>query len=136
MAAGFSCMNSLTVVQASQGLAKYIRDKHSDIASNGVVIGHDARHNSAKFAALAANAFIAMKIPVWYYSESSLTPSVPFGVTHLRAAAGVMITASHVCFLTIRAVTRAKRSDTDDLSTEPGARQRYALHSLYLGSDC
>ncbi|KAF4207218.1 hypothetical protein CNMCM8980_006236 [Aspergillus fumigatiaffinis] len=95
MAAGFSCMNSLTVVQASQGLAKYIRDKHSDIASNGVVIGHDARHNSAKFAALAANAFIAMKIPVWYYSESSLTPSVPFGVTHLRAAAGVMITASH-----------------------------------------
>jgi phosphomannomutase len=129
-------MNSLTVVQASQGLAKYIRDKHSDIASNGVVIGHDARHNSAKFAALAANAFIAMKIPVWYYSESSLTPSVPFGVTHLRAAAGVMITASHVCFLTIRAVTRAKRSDTDDLSTEPGARQRYALHSLYLGSDC
>ncbi|KAG2026789.1 hypothetical protein GB937_001579, partial [Aspergillus fischeri] len=95
MAAGFSCMNSLTVIQASQGLAKYIRDNHSDIAPNGVVIGHDARHNSAKFAALAANAFIAMRIPVWYYSESTLTPSVPFGVTHLRAAAGVMITASH-----------------------------------------
>ncbi|KAE8145625.1 hypothetical protein BDV25DRAFT_164234 [Aspergillus avenaceus] len=95
MAAGFSCMNSLTVIQASQGLAKYVKDKHADSASGGVVIGHDARYNSAKFAALAANAFIAQQIPVYFYSEPSVTPSVPFGVTHLRAAAGIMITASH-----------------------------------------
>ncbi|KAE8356580.1 phosphoglucomutase [Aspergillus coremiiformis] len=95
MAAGFSCMNSLTVIQASQGLAKYLKDKHADSASGGVVIGHDARHNSANFAALAANAFISQQIPVWFYSEPSVTPSVPFGVTHLRAAAGIMITASH-----------------------------------------
>ncbi|KAE8159332.1 phosphoglucomutase [Aspergillus tamarii] len=95
MAAGFSCMNSLTVIQASQGLAKYLKDKHTDSASGGVVIGHDARHNSAKFAALAANAFISQQIPVWFYSEPSVTPSVPFGVTYLKAAAGIMITASH-----------------------------------------
>ncbi|KAL4895547.1 phosphoglucomutase [Aspergillus ambiguus] len=95
MAAGFSCMNSLTVIQASQGLAKYLKVKHGDSASGGVVIGHDARYNSARFAALAANAFIAQEIPVWFYSVSSVTPTVPFGVTHLRAAAGIMITASH-----------------------------------------
>ncbi|KAA8647207.1 phosphoribomutase PRM15 [Aspergillus tanneri] len=95
MGAGFSCMNSLTVIQASQGLAKYLKDKHAGIASGGVVIGHDARYNSAKFAALAANAFIALEIPVWFYSEPSVTPLVPFGVTHLHAAAGIMITASH-----------------------------------------
>ena len=89
-------MNSLTVIQASQGLAKYIRDKHPDVASDGVVIGHDARYNSAKFAGLAANAFIAQKIPVWYYGQPSITPTVPFGVTRLHAAAGIMITASHV----------------------------------------
>ncbi|GAB1200161.1 hypothetical protein APSETT444_009528 [Aspergillus pseudonomiae] len=88
-------MNSLTVIQASQGLAKYLKEKHTDVASGGVVIGHDARHNSAKFAALAANAFISQQIPVWFYSEPSVTPSVPFGVTHLKAAAGIMITASH-----------------------------------------
>ena len=99
MAAGFSCMNSLTVIQASQGLAKYIRNNHSDIASNGVVIGHDARYNSAKFASLAANAFIVQKIPVWFYGQPSITPTVPFGVTYLQAAAGIMITASHVCSL-------------------------------------
>ena len=90
-------MNSLTVIQASQGLAKYIRSSHPHIASDGVVIGHDARHNSAKFARLAANAFIAQQIPVWYYASPSITPTVPFGVTHLHAAAGIMITASHVC---------------------------------------
>ncbi|ODM16402.1 hypothetical protein SI65_07909 [Aspergillus cristatus] len=95
MAAGFSCMNSLTVIQASQGLAKYIRDKHPEIAGDGVVIGHDARYNSDKFARLAANAFVALKIPVWFYGEASVTPLVPFGVTDLRAAAGVMVTASH-----------------------------------------
>ncbi|TQB73287.1 Phosphoglucomutase-3 [Monascus purpureus] len=95
MAAGFSCMNSLTVIQASQGLAKYIRNRHPQIAPDGVVIGHDARHNSAKFAALAASAFIAERIPVWLYADSCVTPSVPFGVSHLHAAAGVMVTASH-----------------------------------------
>ncbi|EAU33465.1 conserved hypothetical protein [Aspergillus terreus NIH2624] len=95
MAAGFSCMNSLTVIQASQGLAKYLKDRHADSAAGGVVIGHDARYNSARFAQLAANAFIAQEIPVWFYAVSSVTPTVPFGVTHLRAAAGIMITASH-----------------------------------------
>lgn len=96
MAAGFSCMNALTVIQASQGLAKYIRDKHPGIASDGVAIGHDARYNSDQYAKLAANAFIAQKIPVWLFSEPSVTPLVPFSVTYLRAAAGIMVTASHV----------------------------------------
>ncbi|KAJ6087460.1 hypothetical protein N7467_006374 [Penicillium canescens] len=95
MAAGFSCMNSLIVIQASQGLAKFIRDQRSDIASHGVVIGHDARHNSKKFAALAANAFIAQKIPVFLFDQEAPTPLVPFGVNHFRAAAGIMVTASH-----------------------------------------
>lgn len=89
-------MNALTVIQASQGLARYIRDKHPRIASDGVVIGRDARYNSDKYARLAANAFIAQGIPVWLFSEPSVTPLVPFGVTYLRAAAGIMVTASHV----------------------------------------
>ncbi|KAL4819312.1 hypothetical protein BDW67DRAFT_173664 [Aspergillus spinulosporus] len=95
MAAGFSCMNSLTVIQASQGLAKYLRENHGELVHRGVIIGHDARHNSARFAVLAANAFIAQEIPVWFYSGPAVTPAVPFGVTDMRALAGVMVTASH-----------------------------------------
>lgn len=95
MAAGFSCMNSLTVIQASQGLAKHIHGR-PEIASKGVVIGHDARHNSDRFAVLAANAFLALGIPVWFFDQAGPTPMVPFGVNHFNAAAGIMVTASHV----------------------------------------
>ncbi|KAJ5668196.1 uncharacterized protein N7477_006766, partial [Penicillium maclennaniae] len=94
MAAGFSCMNSLTVIQASQGLAKYIQGR-PEIAPKGVVIGHDARHNSDRFAVLAANAFIALGIPVWFFDQAGPTPMVPFGVSFFEAAAGIMVTASH-----------------------------------------
>lgn len=89
-------MNCLTVIQASQGLAKYIRTKYPEIAAAGIVIGHDARHNSARFASLAANAFLNERIPVWYFQEASPTPMVPFGIDHFKAAAGIMVTASHV----------------------------------------
>lgn len=93
MGAGFARLNSLTIIQTSQGLAEYIL-KEED-ASAGVVVGYDARHNSKKFAELAAAAFIAKGIPIWWYEDLVHTPMVPFGVKHLRAAAGIMVTASH-----------------------------------------
>ena len=89
-------MNSLTVVQASQGLAKYIKQRHEGPGQASVVIGRDARHNSDKFAKLAARAFEAEGIHVWWYSKSSPTPFVPFTLLQKQATAGVMITASHV----------------------------------------
>jgi len=46
MEAGFSRMNSLTVIQASQGLAEYLLRANPDTKTQGVVIGRDARHNS------------------------------------------------------------------------------------------
>ena len=95
MQAGFSCMNSLTVIQASQGLAAYLSKHEKDVERRGVVIGRDARHNSEKFAKLTAAAFVAKGIRVWWYENPTHTPLVPFGVCELNAAAGVMITASH-----------------------------------------
>ncbi len=95
MGAGFARMNSLTVIQTSQGLADYLLGKHPDAAVAGVVIGHDARHNSRKFSELAAAAFSFRGIKVWWYEASVHTPLVPFAVATLKAAGGVMITASH-----------------------------------------
>ncbi|KAF2244573.1 hypothetical protein BU26DRAFT_522384 [Trematosphaeria pertusa] len=95
MQAGFACMNSLTVIQASQGLAAYLLKNEQEVKQRGVVIGRDARHNSAKFAKLAAAAFVAKGIKVWWYETPTHTPLVPFGVRELGAVAGVMITASH-----------------------------------------
>ena len=93
MGAGFARLNSLTIIQTSQGLAEYLLEEGN--VSAGVVIGYDARHNSKKFAELTAAAFIARGIPVWWYEDLVHTPMVPFGVKHLHAAAGIMITASH-----------------------------------------
>ncbi|KAH9861537.1 hypothetical protein J1614_011286 [Plenodomus biglobosus] len=95
MQAGFACMNSLTVIQASQGLAAYLLKTEHDVKARGVVIGRDARHNSEKFAKLTAAAFVAKGIKVWWYETPQHTPLVPFGVRELNAVAGVMITASH-----------------------------------------
>lgn len=95
MQAGFACMNSLTVIQASQGLAAYLLKTEENVKTRGVVIGRDARHNSEKFAKLTAAAFVAKGIKVWWYETPTHTPLVPFGVRELNAVAGVMITASH-----------------------------------------
>ena len=96
MEAGFSRLNSLTIIQASQGLAAYLLATESSARSKGIVIGHDARHNSERFARLTAAAFVAKQFKVWWYDDLVHTPFVPFGVKELNAVAGVMVTASHV----------------------------------------
>ncbi|KAK9480495.1 hypothetical protein V1514DRAFT_325575 [Lipomyces japonicus] len=93
--AGFSRMNELTVLQASQGLATYVERTVTNAKERGIVIGHDHRHNSLAFAQLTACAFITKGFKVYYYDKLVHTPLVPFGVEILSAACGVMITASH-----------------------------------------
>jgi phosphomannomutase len=97
MGAGFAYMNPLIVVQTSQGLAEYLLREQEEAMAKGVVIGYDTRHNSEQFAKYAASAFLAKGIKVHWFGEYVPTPFVSFAVKHLGAAAGVMITASHVC---------------------------------------
>ena len=97
MKAGFAHMNSLTVLQASQGLADYfvdspIRQSNRELS---IVVGYDARYNSEKFARLAAAIFLMEDIKVLWFGRLVHTPLVPFAVSHFGAAAGVMVTASH-----------------------------------------
>ena len=95
MEAGYARLNCLTIIQASQGLAQYLMKEASNAAESGIVVGYDARHNSRKFAELTMAAFIAKGIKVWWFEDLVHTPLVPFGVLLHKAAAGVMITASH-----------------------------------------
>jgi phosphoglucomutase len=108
MVAGFANINCLTVIQASQGVASYLAS--SPHGARSVVIGYDTRHQSSKFARLAANAFKRKGIEPILFEVRTLrdgsnttdclqqyvpTPLVAFGVRHYHADAGVMITASH-----------------------------------------
>lgn len=95
MQAGFARLNSLTIIQTSQGLAEHLLLTCPGAAAKGIVIGYDARHNSRKFAELAAAAFIAKGVNVFWYEDLVHTPMVPYGVKNLGAVAGVMVTASH-----------------------------------------
>ncbi|KAJ3217853.1 Phosphoglucomutase-3 [Dinochytrium kinnereticum] len=95
MEAGFACMNDLTVIQASQGLAAYVLDNVEDAKERGVIIGHDHRYHSLDFARLTAAVFLHYGYKVYLYRGLVHTPMVPFAVKHLHAACGVMVTASH-----------------------------------------
>ena len=96
MKAGFAHMNSLTVLAASQGLADYVIGQHDDAPDQlAIAVGYDARHNSEKFARLAAATFLEKGLKVLWFGQICHTPMVPFAVSHYKAAAGVMVTASH-----------------------------------------
>jgi phosphomannomutase len=92
---GYSRMNDLVVIQATQGLLAYCLKTVADAKDKGVVIGHDHRHKSVSFAQLAAAVFLSKGFKVFYYPGLVHTPMVPFGVNQLGACAGIMITASH-----------------------------------------
>lgn len=97
MGAGTSQMNDVTVIQAAQGLAAYLKEQFSqeDLSERGIVVGNDARHNSARFARLSANVFISNGIKTYLFGDIVCTPYVPFTVRRRKCVAGVMVTASH-----------------------------------------
>ncbi|CAG8780288.1 33764_t:CDS:10, partial [Racocetra persica] len=95
MEAGFARINDLTIIQTSQGLCMYLLDTIQNAIVKGVVIGYDHRHNSEKFARLSAAVFLSKGFKVYFYRKLVHTPLVPYGVKKLKAACGIMITASH-----------------------------------------
>jgi phosphomannomutase len=62
----------------------------------GVVVGHDRRFMSEQFAHAVAEALLGQGVRVLFCDHGPVpTPVVTFTVPHTKAAAGVMITASH-----------------------------------------
>ncbi|PHJ20324.1 glucosephosphate-mutase gpm2 [Cystoisospora suis] len=96
MGAGFSRMNDVTVQQTSQGYCAFLLDRFGeDGRKNGVAIGYDGRHNSKRFAQLAAAVFLSKGVRVLLFQEYVHTPMVPYTVLKEQCMGGIMITASH-----------------------------------------
>ncbi|MGH9113158.1 MAG: phospho-sugar mutase [Acidimicrobiales bacterium] len=93
MAAGPNRMNRATVIRATAGLARYLVDEGH--AGEPVIVGFDARHRSADFAADAAAVFAGAGFRVHLAERTLPTPVLAFGVRHLGCCAGVQVTASH-----------------------------------------
>ena len=86
-------MNRVLVGQAAAGLAQYLLDK--GLADAPVIVGHDARHNSAIFAKDTAEILAGAGLRPLLCDRPLPTPVVAFGIKHFGCAAAVVVTASH-----------------------------------------
>lgn len=95
MGAGSNRMNIYTVGSATQGLSNYLKKEFSELDEIKVVIGHDCRNNSRKFAEISADIFSANGIKVFLFEDLRPTPEVSYAIRKLGCQSGIMITASH-----------------------------------------
>lgn len=95
MGAGSNRMNIYTVGAATQGLANYLKEAFSALSQISVVVGHDVRNNSRKFAEVVADVFSANGIKVYLFDSFRPTPELSYAIRHLGCQSGVNITASH-----------------------------------------
>ncbi|AWB81669.1 phosphomannomutase [Corynebacterium yudongzhengii] len=89
---GENRMNIATVIRASAGVAAWLRTR---VYKPRVVVGCDARHRSRDFYTATCEVLNAAGCEVIALPAEHPTPLTSFAVRHVRADAGIMITASH-----------------------------------------
>ncbi len=95
MGAGSNRVNKYTVGSATQGLSNYLLKEFSDLDEIKVVIGHDCRTNSRKYAEISADIFSANGIKVYLFEDLRPTPEISYAIRKLGCQSGIMLTASH-----------------------------------------
>ena len=95
---GTNAMNFYNVERATRGLVAYLHEWFAKQSLGGkpkIVIAHDTRFFSKEFTALAARVAAENGAHACIFDGPRSTPELSFAVRHLRANAGVVITASH-----------------------------------------
>ena len=95
MGVGTNRMNIYTVGAATQGLSNYLKKEFGHLDQIKVVIGHDCRNNSRKFAEISADIFSANGIKVYQFEDLRPTPEMSFAIRKLGCQSGIILTASH-----------------------------------------
>jgi phosphoglucomutase len=88
-------INTRTIGEAAQALCQFIDARGDAARQGGVVVGHEARQGSIDFARVCSEVFAANGIRSFRFEGVRSTPEISFAVRHLKATAGVQITASH-----------------------------------------
>ncbi|MFM8211903.1 MAG: phospho-sugar mutase [Actinomycetes bacterium] len=91
---GQSRMNRAVVIRATYGLCQYLIKKYPNKKPK-LIVGNDARHMSDEFAHDVCQVAASLGLEVYKLPTKIPTPVLAFGVRHIKADAGVMITASH-----------------------------------------
>ncbi|MCB9246344.1 MAG: phosphoglucosamine mutase [Flavobacteriales bacterium] len=84
-------LTPIDIVQLTAAYGAWIQKRH---AGNTIVIGRDARISGPMLSALVSNTLIGMGMDVIDLGLST-TPTVEVAVPELRAAGGIILTASH-----------------------------------------
>ena len=107
---GTNAMNFYNVSRATQGLIAYLKEwkarrgigfqpmshrQDADATKPSIVIAHDTRFFSKEFSDLAAKVATESGCDAFVFDGPRSTPELSFAVRHLRASAGIVITASH-----------------------------------------
>jgi phosphoglucomutase len=95
MGAGSNRMNIYTVGAATQGFSNYLRKEYGNAMPIKVVVGHDCRNNSRRFAEVSADIFSANGIKVYLFDSLRPTPEISYAIRKLGCQGGIILTASH-----------------------------------------
>lgn len=95
MGVGTNRMNIYTVGAATQGLSNYLKKQFGNLKQIKVVIGHDCRNNSRKFAEISADIFSANGIKAYLYDNLRPTPEMSYTIRKFGCQSGIILTASH-----------------------------------------
>ncbi|MDR3228439.1 MAG: phospho-sugar mutase [Puniceicoccales bacterium] len=102
-AVGANNLNDFTLVRAVVGFHRYVAGWLAETAAQAgcpsrrarLVIAYDVRHFSRHFCGLAASVWTQLGGEAFIFDGPRSTPQLSFTVRHLRADAGIVITASH-----------------------------------------
>lgn len=95
---GTNAMNQYNISRATQGLTLYVKDhfaKQSRSGKPAICLCHDTRFFSREFAELAAKIITELGCDAYLFEGPRSTPELSFAVRHVKAQAGINLTASH-----------------------------------------
>lgn len=95
LGAGSNRMNRLVAQRATAGLAQWLLDSVPNAKERGVCIGYDGRHLSREIAEDVVAVTMGYGIAALAFEHEVPTPLVAFALLRHRAAAAVVVTASH-----------------------------------------
>ena len=92
---GSNRINRVTIGESAQALCEYARSFNPNAPQDGIVIACDTRLTSEELSKYAASVCAANGFKVYIFDGFLATPELSFAVRYLKAAAGIVISASH-----------------------------------------